>query len=460
MMSDDPTGSKPVDLKARLGLNKKLANLEATRTDHAAAPAATPKTVGEFQQPPRPKRSFPVETITGVTSPDPTPLAGKSRVLFIGGILVAVILSISAGYVLGTSFQHRRVSNIKIQNAKAAYDIVFHQSVADSNIRELQVTLATLANDLGEDTVAGPLAERTAKTRENVASLISKNVFSLTPAALASAKGYLEALDQVSTDPAALKKLTLAHLADISQGSSKVAVMSAFLKEAQDFAASTLKILQDQKNIADRDKLLLVAHSKFIEKAKLYRQLDVRFPIESIASDSFYFVEIFSTIGVLHSYTVELNALLDAMIQDQNIVDLIGEKRPGTKDDGLYAPHYWIDQNKSTRKTPYVRAQRILSLHQKQMYDRRKKIKGQAIKLAATPEDPVIVPLSEISTVPVGELTQVLADVYVSKIKDRLIVTMAKRLGKINEIYEVLSTESLKRKLEAEMGRTPYFVLF
>ena len=164
-MSDDPKGPKPVDLKARLGLNKKLANLEAKRSATTSTPAPTPKTVAEVQQPPRPKRSFPMETVTDVGDAEPTSIGGSSKLLFIGGITVACLLSLSAGYVLGTSFQHRRVSNAKIENAKAANDIIFQQGVADSEVRELLVTLAKLSNDLKAGTVSGPLEARVENTK-------------------------------------------------------------------------------------------------------------------------------------------------------------------------------------------------------------------------------------------------------------------------------------------------------
>ena len=162
--------------------------------------------------------------------------------------------------------------------------------------------------------------------------------------------------------------------------------------------------------------------------------------------------------GSLHSQSVELNALLDSMIQDQSLLELIGEKGPAKSEHPMYEQYFWIDPSKTSKKEPYGQGKRILSLHQKETIDRRKKIKGQAIKLVENPDDPILVPLSEISIVQVGDVTQLLATAYTDTLKSRLIVTMVKRLNKINEIAEALSTDGLRKKLDDEAGRTPYFV--
>ena len=135
--SDDTEKKGGSDLKARLGLNKKLKDIEAARQPELKAASFDPK---DIAQPPR--RTFRSEDApaTGeIVNVDVGSVTKKSPVAIVLISVLASIIVLLAGYTIGKAFQMRMIANTRIINANDTHRVFFEQdhATAGKNTMEL-----------------------------------------------------------------------------------------------------------------------------------------------------------------------------------------------------------------------------------------------------------------------------------------------------------------------------------
>jgi len=138
--SDGNSQKGTSDLKARLGLNKKLKDIEAARQQEIPAASLDPK---DIAQPPR--RSFNSAEATASGEPinvDLSAVTRKSPVIVALASIVAALVVLLAGYTIGKAFQMRMIANTRIMNANDTHKIFFEQVHPTADKAKMEVFLA------------------------------------------------------------------------------------------------------------------------------------------------------------------------------------------------------------------------------------------------------------------------------------------------------------------------------
>jgi len=142
-MTESSDGKSPKgtsDLKARLGLNKKLKDIEAARQQDIPAASLDPK---DIAQPPRRSFDSAGAAASGETvNVDLGAVTKKSPLVVTLASIVAALVVLLAGYTIGKAFQMRMIANTRIMNANDTHKVYFEQKHPTAGKANMEIFLA------------------------------------------------------------------------------------------------------------------------------------------------------------------------------------------------------------------------------------------------------------------------------------------------------------------------------
>ncbi|MBR58590.1 MAG: hypothetical protein CMH54_11275 [Myxococcales bacterium] len=471
-MSEENGGKETVDLKARLGLHKKLAELEASRG--GTAPTAAPVSADQVQQPPRPDARITSQFAVGNMDLDESMGMGKkSRISVIIGIAVLTIVAFGAGIVSGKSFKLRSLENIRTQNAQLAYDKMVQQRITPDQNPELGTKLGKVVLAISKADENIKRTPNTALKQLEILQLkLAEKELDGTPN-LRWIRGVADTtLKGAQAEGANATEVIKKGIANMLLMTTNVGIVRSFAEETRGFHGKIVvakaareektNALREAKNSNKDDYLAVLFEydtavrgvlSEYIPIVKEFVSYKIEYSLDTLARPKFFLTEIFAEIAGLERLVVEVNFLASEFLSTDALLKAMEsrwENKGAVKD---LVQTFWIEPAKRKSKTNYGTGRLIRQIAQELDMDG---TKGRAILLDGA-SDAQAVPLTEIASIDITPLIRERAERYEIQLRMVLLDRMERQLARIIDSGSSIDVEGLRKILDRFRNRSAYF---
>ncbi len=471
-MSEENGGKETVDLKARLGLHKKLAELEASRS--GTAPTAAPVSAEQVQQPPRPTARITSQFAVGDLDLDGAMgISSKSKISVVIGIAVLAIIAFGAGIVSGKSFKLRSLENIRTQNAQLAYDKLVQQRITADQNPELGIKLGKVVLAISKlEKYVNRTPGSALKQFENLQIKLTDKELDGTPNIRTIRQALNGISEELKAEGANATEVVLKGTARMLQLTSNVGIVRSFAEETRGYHDKIVvakasreeknKKLKEAKNTNPDDYLALLFEydqtvrgilSAYLPIAREFVSYQIEFSLDTLARPKFFLTEIFAEVAGLERLVAEVNFLAREVLNTQALIDVMGNRWASKAAVQDLNKSFWIEPANRKSKTSYGKGHLIRKIAQEIDMDG---VRKRAILLDGSDDAQAVAP-NEIASVDMTPLIRDRAERYEIQLRMILLDRMERQLTRIVDTGSSIDVEGLQRILDRFRNRSSYF---